>query len=396
MEIGIVGKPNVGKSTFFSAATLLPAAIANYPFTTVKPNRGTASVRAECPHVDLGTPCAPMHSVCVGGRRLVPVELLDVAGLVPRAHEGRGLGNQFLDDLRQASALVHVVDASGGTDFEGNAVPMGSHDPREDLRFLEEEIAHWIRGIILRGWEKASRAAELDETPIERIVHARLTGLGLTENQVKHAIADSALDARPSKWSGEDLLRLGGNLQRRGKPLLIAANKADIAASEALERLAAVPGYRVVPCSGDYELALRKAAKAGLITYEPGAPKFDFVTEADLTPPQRAALGKIAGFLTRHGGTGVQRCLEIVAREVLQLITVYPVEDETHWTDKQGHVLPDAFLVPKGSTARDLAFRVHTDLGEHFIRAIDARTKRVIGQTHELQEGDVVKIVAKV
>lgn len=396
MEIlGLVGKPNVGKSTLFSAATLIPVGIANYPFTTVKPNRGMAFLRARCPHLDLGKPCAPKNSPCEGGVRLVPMELLDVAGLVPKAHEGRGLGNQFLDDLRQANALVHVVDASGATDFEGNPVAAGSHDPRDDVRFLEEEIAHWIRGIVLRGWEKVARQAELDETPVERLVHARLTGLGMSEAQVKAAIGDSALDPRPTKWSPEDFLRLAGNLQRRGKPMLIAANKMDAAPPATSALLAGMEGLRVVPCSGDYELALRRAAKAGLIAYEPGAASFTFTPGDAVTPAQRKALERIQAYLREHGGTGVQRILEMVARETLRFITVYPVEDETHWTDKQGNVLPDALLLPQGATAQDLAFKVHTDLGKNFIRAIDGRTKRVVGHAHELHEGDVIKIVAR-
>src|SRR3990170_1943233 len=188
MELGIVGKPNVGKSTFFAAATLAPAQIANYPFTTVEANRGIAYIRKRCPHLDLGRPCAPNNAPCQDGTRLIPVELLDVAGLVPRAHEGRGLGNQFLDDLRQASAFVHVVDASGGTDFEGNPVPTGSHDPLEDVRFLEDELAHWIAGILSRHWEKEARRADLEAVPPEKVLHDRLTGLGFTETQIHHAL----------------------------------------------------------------------------------------------------------------------------------------------------------------------------------------------------------------
>ena len=65
-----------------------------------------------------------------------------------------------------------------------------------------------------------------------------------------------------------------------------------------------------------------------------------------------------------------------------------------HLTDKEGRILPDAFLLPRGSTAKDLAYKVHTDIGDHFIRAIDVRAKRVIGADHELKDGDVISIVS--
>src|SRR5438034_8622763 len=199
MELGIVGKPNVGKSTFFSAATLAPAQIANYPFTTIEPNRGVAFIRFPCPHVEIGKPCAPIHGGCQDGKRFVPVDVLDVAGLVPKAHEGRGLGNKFLDDLRQAAAFIHVVDATGGTDFEGNPVPPGTHDPLADVQFLEDELAHWIAGILARNWEKEARRADLEEVPPEKVVFGRLTGLGFTEMQVHLAVRETALDPKMAR-----------------------------------------------------------------------------------------------------------------------------------------------------------------------------------------------------
>ena len=393
MEVGLVGKPNVGKSTFFSAATLAPAQIADYPFTTIEPNRGVAYVRVKCPHADLGKPCKPMHGACEDGTRLVPVEMLDVAGLVPRAHEGRGLGNKFLDDLRQASALIHIVDASGRTDFEGNAVKEGTHDPVEDVTFLEEELAYWIAGILARDWEKNARRASLAEVPIERMIQERLAGLGLTETLIAVAVKDGGTP--PLNASQEKLLPLARAIRRRGKPMLLAANKADLAPPGNLERLRAVKGYEVVATAAEYELGLRRAAKAGLIDYLPGAPAFTVRDATSLSPAQAKGLDRVRAFLERFGSTGVQPCVEHVVFRLLDRIVVYPVEDETHWTDKKGNVLPDAFLVPRGSTAKDLAFRVHTDLGQHFIRAIDGRTKMVVGHDHALKDGDVVKIVAR-
>ncbi len=396
MELGVVGKPNVGKSTFFVAATMAPAEIANYPFTTIEANRGVGYVRRKCPHVDLDRICSPNNAPCQEGTRLVPIELLDVAGLVPQAHEGRGLGNQFLDRLRQAKALLHVVDASGGTDFEGNPVEPGSHDPLEDVRFLEEELAHWIAGILSRNWDKEARRADLAETPAEKVLHDRLTGLGLTEGEIHLALRDTPLDPKMARWSHEDLVRLGRNLRRHGKPMLLVANKADLVSPKDLERLRSAEGYRIVATAAEFELARRRAAKSGLIQYEPGGSGFRVPDPSKLSPAQSKALARVESYLKERGSTGVQACIEEAVTRLLDLIVVFPVEDEHRWTDKKGNVLPDAYLVPRGSTARDVAFKVHTDLGNHFIRAIDGRTRRIVGHDHPVQDGDILKIVAKV
>lgn len=395
MLVGLVGKPNVGKSTFYAAATKAPAEIANYPFTTIEPNRGVAYLRTPCPHVALGLPgCTPRSGKCASGTRWVPTELLDVAGLVPDAHSGKGRGNQFLDDLRAADALIHVVDVSGSTDAEGNPVPAHSHDPAGDVTFLEREIDHWIAGIVGKNWATVARGmTAAGGKKIETVVGERVTGLGITEVQVRHVIAELALPS-PVLWKAEDIFRLAHQLRLVSKPILLALNKADLADEETLARLRKA-NVQAVPTSANAELALRKAADAGILRYEPGDKDFTVVDDGKLNPAQRKGLEHIRDkVMKRFDGTGVQTILERAVYDALDRVVVYPVEDETHCTDKDGRVLPDAHLLKRGATAKDLAFKVHTDLGNHFIRAVNAKTKRVVGADHALETGEVLRIVA--
>ncbi|MCG2827852.1 redox-regulated ATPase YchF [Methanothermobacter sp. K4] len=392
IQIAVTGKPNVGKSSFFNAATLSEAEVASYPFTTIDANHAVAYASCRCPCQELGVQCNPKNSRCIDGTRLIPVELIDVAGLVPGAHEGRGLGNKFLDDLRQARAFLHVIDASGSTDEEGRPVEPGSHDPMEDVQFLEDEITMWLYGILEKNWERLLRKAASEKLDMNRIIHEQLSGTGITPEDIIEA--SRKVEADVYSWGKDELLEFLDELLRIAKPMLIVANKADIPeARKNIERL--MDSYpHVVPASAEAELALRRASEAGLISYTPGAGDFEIVDGSGLTDRQRAALEYIReNVLEVYGSTGVQEAINRVVFDLLDMIVVFPVEDEHHFTDQRGNVLPDALLVPRGSGPRDLAYLIHTEIGDSFMHAVDARKGMRVAADHELEDGDIISII---
>jgi len=397
-QAGLVGKPNTGKTTFFSAATLAPAKIAPYPFTTIEANKGIAYVRVKCVCRELNVKDNPKNSMCIDGNRLIPIELIDVAGLVPDAWRGRGLGNKFLDELRRADVLIHVVDTSGGTDIEGRPVKLGTHDPCEDIRFLEREIAMWISQILSRDWKRISRAIEMSREDVASALAQRLSGLNIDRSHVFKALRDADLERKKlTSWNEEDLIRFSFELRKKAKPIIIAANKIDLpTSSDNLKRMKEeFKDYIIIPCCAEAELALRKAAERELIKYLPGDNDFEILKPEALTDKQRKALDLIREKILKiWGSTGVQEIINTAFLKVLRMIVVYPVEDIVKMSDHYGNVLPDALLVEKGTTARQLAYLIHTELGETFIHAIDARTKQRLGENYTLKMNDIIKIVA--
>jgi ribosome-binding ATPase len=393
--IGLIGKSNVGKSTFFNAATAHAVQTANYPFTTIEPNIGIGYVRTRCVCTEFGVQDNPVHSICVTGNRFIPVRILDVAGLVPDAHKGKGLGNQFLDSSREANALVHIIDIAGTTDLEGHTVKPGEGDPLKDVEFVLAEFDLWMVSLLKKNLDKISRDLQNRSEKLSKVLARQLSGLSMTEGHIMTALIDTGLvGKRLDSWSNSDLFEFCRNLRRLAKPMIIAANKADIRSAESnLERLTALE-YRSVPCVSEAEVMLRLGAKSGLLRYLPGDSSFEVNPNAELHDEQKEALKKVQSVLMKYGSTGVQQILNKVCFELLEMVVVYPIEDENKLTDKNGNVLPDAYLVPKDSTAKDLADKVHEELGKGFLYAIDARSKQRLGAEYKLKDRDVIKIVS--
>lgn len=381
MIIGITGKTNVGKSSFFKAATMIDVEIGDRKFVTINPNVGIGYVIVDCVCKEFGVKCNGQNSVCKNGKRYIPVKLIDVAGLIPGAHEGKGLGNKFLDEIRQASAFIQIVDSSGLTDEEGD--PTQGYDPSFDVEFVQNEIDLWFADIIKRAIGKMGKVQSKSE--MVQLLAEQLSGLEISKKDI-----EAALDKSPLT----DTEKFAKVVRKISKPMLVAANKIDIASSQKNYEIMKekFKDMIVVPTSADYEIALKKAVEAGMIEYLPGN-DFQVVDKTKIRETQLAALEKIKSVIAKYGSTGVQQCLNKAVFDLLGCIVVYPVEDENKLSDKKGNVLPHAYIVPKGTTALELAFKIHTDIGNKFVSAIDARTKKRLGKDYELKNNDVITIM---
>lgn len=397
LTMGIIGKTNVGKTTFFNAATLLNADISSYPFTTIEPNIGTAYVCDVCVCKELGVDDDPLNSACIDGWRYAPLRIIDVPGLIKDAWTGRGLGNKFLSVIGQADALIHVVDASGSIDAEGNISQPGSGNPVQDVMDIETEIEYWIADIINKNKQQIRREAR-SSSLAEGMVKI-LSGIKATLSSIIQALTNSGLEEIPfQNWNLNHTRKFASHLLPLIKPTMIIANKMDLLTAE--NNLKSLTDFYskslVAACSSEAELALRRAEKIGLLHYTPGQEKFTIAKDAELTIEQRRALDYVEQrVMQRWMRTGIQQALNMVVFKLLKMNMIYPVFDESKYTDTHGNILPDVHIMSDGSTPLDLARNIHTRLAENYILAIDAKTGTRLPKEYALRHRDVVKIMTR-
>ncbi len=397
IRIGMIGKTNTGKTTFFNAATKSNAEISTYPFTTKKPNIASGQVQTLCVCRELGVTDRPRNSTCIDGWRFVPVEIIDLPGLIKGAFEGRGLGTQFLNVVAEADALLHVVDASGSVDAEGKITHPGMGNPVIDVYDIEEEMILWFKVAIDRALTRL-RKRSLKKSTYDTALAKELAGIGVRREHVTRALEETKLSEKnPKDWKDEDARLFAETTRTISKPTIIIANKMDLAEAEkSFKRLREqFKSQLVIPVSSEAELALRRAEEKGFIRYVPGEETFHVLDESRLTKDQAWALAYVEQrVFTKLMRTGVQFAINSCVFKLLGLNAVYPVEDSKTFADRKGNVLPDTFLIPNGQTSRDLARAIHTDLASNMLYAIDARSGLRLPTDYTLRDRDVISIVA--
>lgn len=332
--------------------------------------------------------CKPNYGSCLNGKRSVPIELLDVAGLVPGAHEGKGLGNKFLDDLRHADALIHVVDVSGTTDAEGKATR--GYDPSVDIEWLRGEIVRWIQGNLMEKWGSIKRRHVAVKATAVDTLQAQFSGYGSTSNIVARCLDRLQLKQPLEEWSDETIVKVVNAFTDEKFPTILALNKIDHPdADRNIAKIAKQqPPDSIVLCSAISEVFLRRLAKQGYIKYKEGAEYLD--TREDLIEqgdPDGGGLKEMDDKLSqrienlkdmvlyRFGSTGVVQVLTRAA-ELLGLVPVFPVKNiHTYGSGISGSsaVFRDCVLVKKNSTVADVARKVMGDAPIAFVEGDGGR-----------------------
>ena len=396
IRIGLIGKTNTGKTTFFNSATLSSEEISSYPFTTKSPISGISNAITLCVHPEFKIQDTPNNSKCIEGWRYIPVELIDLPGLIKDAWKGKGLGNQFLSVAAQSDALLHVVDASGGIDSTGKITESGSGDPISDFADIEEELVMWYHKILEGNREKISKATHSGFDIYDAITDL-YRGIGVVKNNVKSALVLSGLDEKNfDDFDMVDGKSFASQLRKISKPTLIVANKIDVEGADKnfIRLQERYNDSIVIPASGDSEFSLRRAEQKGLIKYSPGSEQFEIIKSDELTQKQLDALNFIKrGIMGEYMRTGVQFAINVAVFKLLKMNSIYPVADAKNLTDKRGRVLPDLILLKDGATINDLAKEIHTDLTKGLLYGKDLRYNLRLPVDYQLRDRDVVSLV---
>ncbi len=397
IKIGLIGKTNTGKTTFFNSASLASSEISTYPFTTKKPESAMANAITLCVHPEFKVQDNPNNSKCIDGWRYIPVELIDLPGLLKDAWKGKGLGNQFLSVAAQSDVLLHVVDVSGGIDTTGKISESGSGDPVSDFADIEEELIMWYHKIFEGNREKLSKLINSGTDLIDAITDL-YRGLGTKKTHVKDTLRVTNLDDKKFDDFGiEDSKKFASHLRKISKPTLIVANKIDVeGADKNFARLRErFSDIITVPASADSELSLRRAEQKGLIKYSPGSEQFKILKPEELNERQKNALDFIKkDIMGEYMRTGVQFAINIAVFKLLKMNSIYPVANEEKLSDKKGNVLPDLILLKDGATVTDLAHEIHTDLAKGLLYAKDLRYNLRLPKTYQLRDRDVISLVS--
>jgi GTP-binding protein YchF len=320
LSLGIVGLPNVGKSTLFNALTRAGALVANYPFATIEPNTGIVEV----PDERIGAIAGLVHP-----ERTVPatVQFVDIAGLVKGASQGEGLGNQFLANIREVDAVVHVVRCFADDDIQH---VMGAVDPVRDKEIIETELALADLASLEKRLDKASRTAKtgdaqakLEKALLERLVEALAAG--------RMARTVTPTDAEATAYRGFNLLT--------AKPVLYAAN---VREDELVDGNAHVAALRAaIAASGEQAEVVIFSAKVE-------------AELAELEAEDRAV------FLADLGVS--ESGLDRLARAAYDLLGL-----QSYFTAGEKEVR--AWTIPTGARAPQAAGVIHSDFERGFIRA---------------------------
>jgi ribosome-binding ATPase len=312
-----------------------------------------------------------------------------VAGLVPGAHQGKGLGNKFLDDLRHADALIHVVDVSGTTDAEGKATR--GYDPSVDIAWLRDEIVRWVLGNLMQKWGGIKRRHTAIKATAVETLQNQFSGYGSNAAVVARTLDKLQLKLPLQDWSDETIEAVVNAFVDEKFPTVLGLNKIDHPdADKNISKIAkAEKPERIVLCSAISEVFLRRLAKQGFVRYIPGSEFVD--TREDLIEQGEQDGGGLKEMdeklktrienlkdmvLYRFGSTGVNQVLTR-ASEVLGLVPVFPVRNigtfgsgDAGQAGERAAVFRDCVLVKKGSTVREVYRKIMGDAPLAYVETV--------------------------